>query len=320
MDIRLGYVASCLTRGIGASHTTRVANATRRRLDELIALNLAELEQILLFNEAHGIHVFRIGSSLVPLASHPVNRNRWWKTFERDLARIGKIALRSNQRLSLHPSPAGASLASMHQRVRNAAVAELEYATRVLDLLGQDANARVVVHVGGAAPERPTAIESAHIFLDEMPNDARRRLVIEHDDRVWTALETLPLAREHGLPMLADTLHNAVLPSDPVIDTRELLRLADATWHALGLRPKIHIASQRANAPRGAHTDRIALADYRAFLQAVQSPTDVMIEAKDKDLALFELRKLGAETRAAPLRSSSQRPRTYEPPQIGATH
>jgi UV DNA damage endonuclease len=43
-----------------------------------VAMNLEELERILLFNEAHGIEVSRIGSSLVPLTpvrigtgSHP---------------------------------------------------------------------------------------------------------------------------------------------------------------------------------------------------------------------------------------------------------
>ena len=71
---------------------------------------LAELEQILLFNEQHGIEVFRIGSSLVPFASHKVNTLQWWKLFARTFEHLARIARRSHQRLSLHPSPAGASL------------------------------------------------------------------------------------------------------------------------------------------------------------------------------------------------------------------
>ena len=35
----------------------------------------------------------------------------------------------------------------MHPRVRRAAIKELQYSTHLLDLLGQDANARVVLHV-----------------------------------------------------------------------------------------------------------------------------------------------------------------------------
>ena len=298
MDLRLGYVANCLTLGITASHTCRVANATPRRIAELVASNLAELEQILLFNEAHAIEVFRIGSSLVPLASHPVNRTRWWRTFQRDFERIGRIASRSNQRLSMHPSTAGASLASMHPHVREAAVAELRYATRVLDLLGQGPDARVVLHLGGAAPDRATALETARTHLETMPADARRRIAIEHDDRIWSAGEVLPVAREAGVPFVADQLHNAVLPSEPPLTTRELFDVAAQTWHALGLRPKYHIASQRPGAKPGAHDEGIHPDDWSAIAAALHHPADLMLEAKGKDLALFALRRLGVVERS----------------------
>ncbi|HEX8700303.1 MAG TPA: UV DNA damage repair endonuclease UvsE [Myxococcaceae bacterium] len=291
---RLGYVANCLSLELGASHTVRLAGATPRRLAELIELNLAELEQILLFNEKHGIELFRIGSSLIPFASHKVNTLQWWRTYASDFDRLGRIARRSRQRLSLHPSPAGASLSSRHPHVREAALAELRYGARVLDLLGQGPEARVVIHVGGAAPSRPEALEGAHRMLDTMPEDLRNRIVIEHDDKVWSAREVLPLAREHGVPFLADNLHNAVLPSDPVMPLDELLRESAATWHALGLRPKYHLASQKKDGRPGAHADRIAPADFRAVLAAMESPADLMLEAKDKDLALFALRQQAA--------------------------
>lgn len=288
---RLGYVANCLTLGIGASHTTRLANATPERLEALIERNLAELERILLFNEQHGIEVYRVTSSLVPYASHPINRLPWWRTFRRDFERCGAIAARSRQRLSFHPSPAGASLASARPEVRAAAVEELRYATRVLDLLGQDADARVVLHLGGAAPDRTTALASADRFLRDMPDDARRRLAIEHDCRIWTAREVHPLAVAHRLPFVADTLHNEVKPSDPPLETRELLRLAASSWRTLGLRPKHHLASQRPGARPGAHADYIAEEDWLALATALEEPADLMLEAKEKDRALFALRE-----------------------------
>ncbi len=291
MDFRLGYVANCLSIGLTASHTCRVAGATPQRLEHLIAENLAELEQILLFNEAHDIQLFRIGSSLVPLASHPVNKVHWWETFARDFAHLGRIAARSHQRLSMHPSPAGASLSSAREQVREAARDELRYATLVLDLLEQPLDARVVVHVGGAAPDRETALAAAHRFLDESPPDVLRRVVVEHDDRIWSAREVLPLARDHGLPLLADNLHHAVLPSDPPMGLEALLDAAGKTWRALGLRPKYHLASQARGLRPGAHADRIDPQDALKVLSALSHPADLMLEAKDKDLALFALRQ-----------------------------
>ncbi len=292
-EVRLGYVAQSVALDLSAGHTCRLAGATPGRIEALVAENLAALEQLLLYNEAHGIEVFRIGSSLVPFASHPVARGvKWWQTFRRDFEHLGRIAARSNQRLSFHPSPAGATLASARPSVREATLHELRYDARVLDLLGQDGHGRAVVHVGGAAPGRETALDVAHRFLDAMPEDVKGRLVVEHDDRVWSAREVYALADAHGVPFLADTLHNAVLPSEPALSLRELFRMADRTWHALGLRPKHHLASQDEGQRAGRHADRIIPADFFAALEALESPADFMLEARDKDLALFALRRL----------------------------
>ncbi len=288
---RLGYVANCLPLGLGASHTCRLAGATPQRLEALIAQNLEELEQILLFNEARGVEVFRIGSSLVPFGSHKVNTLPWWKTFGKTFEHLARIARRSNQRLSMHPSPAGASLSSRHPHVREASLAELRYSARVLDLLEAGPESRVVLHVGGAAPSREEALVAAHRFLDGMPEDLRNRITVEHDDKVWSAREVLPLAREHGIPMVGDNLHNAVLPSDPVMPLKELLREAAATWTALDLRPKFHLASQKPEGRPGAHSDFVDPADFRAMVAALEVPADFMLEAKEKDRAVFALRQ-----------------------------
>ncbi|AKU91995.1 UV DNA damage repair endonuclease UvsE [Vulgatibacter incomptus] len=287
---RLGYVAINLTLGIGASHRCLLKNAKPERLESLIAKNLEELERILRFNEENGIEVFRIGSSLVPFASHPINRLRWWKTFARDFDRVGSIARRSGQRLSMHPSPAAASLSSARPEVRRAAVAELRYSARVLDLLGQSDDGRVVVHVGGAAPSRKVALAAARRFLDRLPDEARRRIAIENDCRIWSGREVAALATESGLPFVADLLHDRVRPSDPPLGPRDLMRLASRTWRALGLRPKHHLASQRSGSRTGAHADYIDPADFESAVEALEEPADFMLEAKKKDLALFALR------------------------------
>jgi len=289
---RLGYVAQSLTLGVSAGHTCRLSGVTAERLAALIARNLEELEQLLQFNASQGIEVFRVGSSLVPFASHPVNTLKWWKTFAGDFARLARLARRSRQRLSLHPSPAAASLSSRHAHVREAALAELRYSARVLDLLEAGPESRVVLHVGGAAPDRQEALDTAHRFLDAMPDALRERLTLEHDDKVWSAREVLPLAREHGVPMVGDNLHNAVLASRPVMTLEELLREAASTWTRLDLRPKFHLASQRPLARPGAHADRVAPADFRAMVSALPVPADLMLEAKEKDLAVFALRHL----------------------------
>jgi UV DNA damage endonuclease len=290
VDYRLGYIAQCLSGGWTTSHTCRIANATPQRLEQLIAKNLSDLEKILTFNESQQIFLFRIGSSLVPYASHPVNRLPWWNTFEKDFAAIGELARRSGQRLSLHPSPAAASLSSYKENVQKAALAELRYSSQVLDLLGQDLQARVVVHLGGAQPSKPVALENAHRFLEGLPFETSRRLALENDDRVWTAREVLSIAKNHGLPMVADSLHNQVLPSSPQLSLAELIHLASQTWSNLGLRPKYHLASQQPATKPGTHAPWVALQDAQEIIFALDCPADFILEAKEKDRALFALR------------------------------
>lgn len=77
------------------------------------------------------------------------------------------------------------------------------------------------------------------------------------------------------------------------------------TWTSVDGRPKIHLSSQAAGAPPGAHAAVIDVRDVLAFLEvAPPVPFDCMLEAKEKDRALLRLRaELGArgisETHAA---------------------
>jgi UV DNA damage endonuclease len=38
----------------------------------------------------YGIHVFRIGSEIIPFGSHPINQPPWWELLERELHDAGQ--------------------------------------------------------------------------------------------------------------------------------------------------------------------------------------------------------------------------------------
>jgi UV DNA damage endonuclease len=63
------------------------------------------------------------------------------------------------------------------------------------------------------------------------------------------------------------------------------------TWTAVDGRPKVHLSSQAAGAPAGAHAALIDVRDVLQFLE-VAPPVrfDCMLEAKQKDRALLMLR------------------------------
>jgi UV DNA damage endonuclease len=68
------------------------------------------------------------------------------------------------------------------------------------------------------------------------------------------------------------------------------LDLSLPTWETRGARPKVHISSQDPEKQSGAHAYTIDLADWNTLLDALDGrETDVMVEAKGKELALLPM-------------------------------
>ena len=79
---------------------------------------------------------------------------------------------------------------------------------------------------GRRGGRRPTRFEAGFGRLSEA---ARRRLVIENDDRTYSLADVLPLARRLGVPVVWDILHHHCHDPEGIPD-REALELALATW------------------------------------------------------------------------------------------
>ena len=103
MLARLGFVASVLTENISTSRTCRLKNATPPRMRELIRENLDALGRVVDFLERRRILLYRITSNLVPFASHPVNRLRWWDEYSDDFTALGRRFRSLGIRVSTHP-------------------------------------------------------------------------------------------------------------------------------------------------------------------------------------------------------------------------
>ena len=289
MLARLGFVASVLSKGLSTSRTCRLRNATSDRIRELITDNLSVLDQVASFLARHRILLYRVSSSLIPFASHPVNTIRWWEEYAEPLTRIGSRLRAEGVRISTHPGQYTV-LNSPHSSIVRAAVAELVYHARLLDALAADASCKIGVHVGGVygGSER-VAMDRFVAMAKELPDLVRRRLIVENDDHLFDADEVLHVGREAGIPVVFDWLHHQANPcrreiSDVVADIF-------ATWTAADGRPKIHLSSQARGAAVGAHARFVNVRDVLAFLEvAPPAAFDCMLEAKEKDRALLRLR------------------------------
>jgi UV DNA damage endonuclease len=289
MLARLGFVASVLTENISTSRTCRLRNATPLRLRELIRENLDALGRVVDFLERRRILLYRITSNLIPFASHPVNRLRWWDEFADDFTALGRRFHSLGIRVSTHPGQFTV-LNSPNPEVVQAAVAELEYHARLLDAFGTDPSAKIILHVGGLyAASETVAMERFCDAASKLSKRVRRRLVVENDDRLFDAEEVLLVARRLGVPVVFDWLHHHANRCQTPL--AEVLPAIFATWRPADGRPKVHLSSQAAGAPRGAHADFIDPADALACFASLPSqPFDCMLEAKEKDRALLELR------------------------------
>ncbi len=284
--MRVGYCCISLLTGRTTNHNCQLKSATPGKLRSLIAQNLEELDAILHFNAEQDWRMFRIGSSVIPFASHPVNKLRWWDEFGAELATIGAFARKEGMRLSMHPGQYTV-LSSPEPTIVRAAIAELEYAARFLDSLGQSAENKVVIHLGGVYGDKAVAMDRFVSTTATLPDFVRARLVIENDERSYNLADALAVSARTGLPVVFDNLHHMANSSPQPLP--ELVREVFATWRAGDGPPKVHFSSQAQGERPGKHAVMVDPAEWAEWIriwQASGRDFDVMLEAKGKDEAL----------------------------------
>ncbi len=318
---RLGYVAIALSIDATSNKGAILRNATPERLRDLIGMNLVGLRAILEFNMRHAVRMYRISSQVIPFGGHPVNTLAWWEEFATPLAELGAFIRAHDMRVSMHPGQY-TLLSSADPRITDAARADLAWHCRLLDAMGLDGRHKLVIHGGGAYGDKPSAMERFVACYRALPEALRRRLVLENDERVYSATDVLQLSERTGIPVVLDTLHFRLNPGAPEASLGDTLRDCFGTWGPEDGPPKTHFSSQAPGLRPGAHANDADPDEFAAFLrEAPERPFDCMLETKSKDLALFRLREElaargireqdlipvpGPDVRNRPVASSSQ--------------
>jgi UV DNA damage endonuclease len=288
----LGFVSYSLRLEVRPNRGTVLRLATPERLRQLVTANLDALRQTLIYALEHDIRMFRISSDIIPFGGHPVNTLPWWDEFAQSLAEIGALIRDAGMRVSMHPGQY-TLLSSPDAAVTANAFADLAWHARFLDALGVGPECKIVVHVGGAYGDKRAAMLRWAARYRDLPPAARRRLVLENDERLFGVEDVLELATITGVPIVFDVFHHRVMGGMPLAAA---LAAAFATWREEDGPPKTHISSQEPSARPGTHARYVEPDDAVSFLAvAPPQPFDVMLEAKEKDLALFALRAALAE-------------------------
>lgn len=285
--IRVGY--ACVHTALPtASRTFRLAGYSDARMLEVAHANILALGDILRWNRDNGITLFRITSNLVPFGSHPVNSGSWKEVLKDDFRKLGAFVRDSGMRVSMHPGQ-HTVLNTRDEGYFASVLRDLDYHGAVLDLMGLDEGHVVVVHGGGGYGDKGESSARLVRRIRGLPFVLRRRLVLENDERVFTASDILSLCSQTGLPGILDVFHHEVLPSLEGQDAREVTLLFRNTWR--GPRQKIHYSNQAPGKRTGSHSQGIDLKSFGRFLESVGDlELDIMLETKDKQASVLALR------------------------------
>ncbi|PGH00941.1 UV damage endonuclease UvdE [Blastomyces parvus] len=257
--------------------------------------NARDIVKLLRWNERYGIRFMRLSSEMFPFASHAEHGYRL-EPFAADvLAEAGRVAAELGHRLTVHPGQF-TQLASPRATVTENSVRDLEYHAEMLRLLKlppqQDRDAVMILHMGGVFGDKQATLDRFRKTYRTLSADIKNRLVLENDDVSWTVHDLLPICEELNIPLVLDYHHHNInFDVDRVREgTLDIMSLYDritATWTRKGITQKMHYSEQTPSAitkkQRRKHNARVHV------LPPCDPTMDLMIEAKDKEQAVFEL-------------------------------
>lgn len=313
MKIRFGYVASAL--GLWDASPSKTLTFTRysklpkhermEKLKSITAQNLHHTKRILYYNIAHEIDLYRFSSSLVPLATHPEVMWDFITPFKNEWEEIGNIVQNFKLRVSFHPNQF-TLFTSQREEVTINAVKDMEYHYKMLKTMNTLDTGLINIHIGGAYGDKIKSINRFHQNLQKLPVDIKKHMTLENDDKTYDVRETLITCEKENIPMVLDYHH--YMANNVESDLPLYLPRIFETWNNVNNVPKVHISSPKSEQAYRSHADFVSLDFVLPFLKMAKELNqdfDIMIEAKQKNLAMHRLVEEIASIRGVKRISSS---------------
>ena len=297
-----GYAAMNVTlreEGVRTNRGMQKATFEKRGLNyvgELAEQNCQDLKRVVEWNLDHDIYYYRIASDLLP----------WFSRYDLDelpnaagirrlLEEVGALAREYDMRLTFHPDHF-VKLASDKEDVVERSVIDLENHGAILDAmdLPRTPYNAINIHIGAHYGDKETTGERFCKHFERLSPAVQKRLTVENDDTesLWGVRELIDAVHDRiGIPVTYDDLHHQFTSRG--LTRREALVHAAETWETT---PIIHYSEPRRlhqadpSIPAQAHSDYV-----RGPIRTYGTDADVMLEAKQKELAVLRYRD-AAET------------------------
>jgi UV DNA damage endonuclease len=150
----------------------------------------------------------------------------------------------------------------------------------------------MILHMGGVFGDKAATLDRFRENYSKLSEGIKARMVLENDDVSWTVHDLLPICEELNIPLVLDYHHhNIMFDKDKVREgTKDIMELyprIKATWDRKGITQKMHYSEPCSDAvtprQRRKHRPRVMT------LPPCPNTMDLMIEAKDKEQAVFDL-------------------------------
>jgi len=284
--MKTGY--PCINRTVHCpgNKTFRLKSYSEDKLKETIDNNLNCLRNMLEFNVAHDLLFFRIGSDMVPFASHPVCEFSWQTEFSEKFRAMGGFIKEHGFRISMHPDQF-VLINAKDIRIFQRSVKELIYHAQALDMMGLDQTAKIQIHVGGVYNDKAGSIRRFIERYHSLDDVIKKRLVIENDHRSYSLKDCMAIHKETNIPIVFDSLHHRVLNNGESMEAA--LKEFFPTWGPTDGAPMVDYSSQKPDAKKGNHALSIDMDDFSDFLSGAGAlDFDIMLEIKDKEASALK--------------------------------
>jgi UV DNA damage endonuclease len=287
--MNLGY--ACINMSLGKKVTTNRTMIKRTFLEkgldyvsDCVIQNVADLERIIEWNEQNGIKMYRMSSDMMPWATeYQFEQLKDWNEIAIILKRCGDKATKYGQRLSFHPGPFNVLVSPKEAVVQNT-INDLEVHGRLMDALGLSKTPynKINIHCNGVYGDKQSAMDR---FIDNfklLSDSVKSRLTIENDDKasMYSVKDLMYIHNAIKIPIVFDYHHHTFNTGN--LSEQDALELAMSTWPK-GITPAVHYSESKMGSKPQAHSDFV-----ERIPETYGNIVDIMVEAKQKDLAILK--------------------------------
>ncbi len=293
--MNIGY--ACINLSLGKKITTNRTMVKRTFIakgidyvSDLVLQNVADLERIIDWNEEMGIKMYRMSSEMFPWATeYEFTDLKDWNEIQKILQRCGAKATMYKQRLSFHPGPFNVLVSPKENVVLNT-IKDLEVHGRIMDAmdLSKTPYNKINIHCNGVYGDKIAAMDRFCNNFDKLSNSVKTRLTIENDDKasMYSVKDLMYIHNAIKIPIVFDYHHHQFCTGDLI--EQHALDLAITTWPK-GITPAVHYSESKALHENNIKLKPQAHSDYIQKLpETYNNDVDIMVEAKQKDLAILK--------------------------------